>query len=831
MAKRRGPGRPKGSKNKKQYEDEYDEYEPLLSAETKRGIAIVFLLTFTLISILSLFDVAGVLGQYIALGITYLFGWATWLFPIILIGVTYLLFVHGRFAIGFINYFGLFLFTISITALMHLSVPLPEAIEALGTARGGGFFGLFLSWPFQKVMGIWATVIVLVALLIVAFMITFNTSLTQLAEKSVLFNSVFERLFNRQRGDDDDDYYEDEEEEEEDEEPEDEEDAAESVEAVGEAEATASTDSQFSARAVTEEGSAPLLGKRYKKIDVPLDLLVEQTDKPSAGDITANQEKIQKTLEMFGIDVDMADVSVGPTVTQYTLKPAQGVKLSQITTLHNDLALALAAHPIRIEAPIPGKSLVGIEVPNHSIATVGMREVLSSKDFVKGKSSLMMALGKDVAGKVWSTDLASMPHLLIAGATGSGKSVCINTIITSLLYQNSPNSLRMILVDPKRVELSVYNGIPHLLTPVITDPKKTVNALKWAITEMDRRYELLSKLGYREIKSYNKAHKKEQMPYLVFVIDELADLMQVAGNEVEGYIIRLAQLARAVGIHLILATQRPSVNVITGLIKANITSRISFAVAASTDSRTILDFSGAEKLLGRGDMLFISANLSKPKRIQGAFISDDETRRVVEYIKGQLGEVEYDETITEKASGPNGDYSSGEDGDELFEEAKQEVLAAGKASASFLQRRLKVGYARAARLIDLLEEAGIVGPAAGAKPREILVSMDDDMPVAGTLLHQNQPAEEDDSAEEEWEDEESDEGDDDYDETESDDDEGDEGDEGDEDEADGEEEEEDEDDSEESDEMESDYDDEDDEDEEGEDEDDEEDDINTRELV
>ncbi len=418
----------------------------------------------------------------------------------------------------------------------------------------------------------------------------------------------------------------------------------------------------------------------------------------------------------------MGDVRVGPTVTQYTFKPAKGVKVSRITSLNNDLALALAAHPIRIEAPIPGKSLVGSEVPNEKTAMVTFKELIESKSFITREHDMMIALGKDVAGKAWFPDLPRMPHLLIAGATGSGKTVCMNTIIMSLLFENTAADLRMIMVDPKRVELTPYNGIPHLLTPVITNTQKTVNALRWCIGEMDRRFEVMSKSHSRNIDSYNEKYPKNKMPRIVFIIDELADLMATAASDIEAGIIRLAQMARAVGIHLIVATQRPSVDVITGLMKANIPARIAFSVASLTDSRTILDSAGAEKLLGRGDMLFQTAELSKPVRIQGAFISESEMKTVVEHLKGDE-EPDYDESIVAKdgASGTMSMFGGpSDDRDPLFLQAQALVVEAKKASASFLQRRLKVGYARAARILDELETAGVVGPSNGSKPREIL---------------------------------------------------------------------------------------------------------------
>ncbi len=456
----------------------------------------------------------------------------------------------------------------------------------------------------------------------------------------------------------------------------------------------------------------------------PLDLLSSSIEKPTIGDLRANANIIKRTLDSFGIPVEMGEINVGPTVTRYTLKPAEGVKLSRITALNQDLSLALAAHPIRIEAPIPGKSLVGIEVPNKSAAVVRLGSLLLYPEFHKN-SNLSFALGRNVSGEPVFADIEKMPHLLIAGATGSGKSIMIHSMLISLLFKNSPEMLRLIIIDPKRVELSGYDGIPHLLAPVITDNKKSIGALRWAIQEMDRRYQILLEAGARDIKSYNK--NKEQMPFILIVIDELADLMTSFGREVEGSIIRLAQMARATGIHLIVSTQRPSVEVITGLIKANITSRIALQVASQVDSRTILDTAGAEKLLGSGDLLFVSAELSKPRRLQGAFITEEEIKKVINFIKKNNEPAEEEAEVFSEANG-NGnnqinidDYANSGDDDELYEEAMEVVRAAGKASASLLQRRLKVGYARAARLLDIMEERGIIGPGEGAKPREVYV--------------------------------------------------------------------------------------------------------------
>ncbi len=459
----------------------------------------------------------------------------------------------------------------------------------------------------------------------------------------------------------------------------------------------------------------------------PLDLLSLSNSMPDAGNITKNRETIQKTLKDFAIDVTMSDVNVGPTVSQYTLKPAEGVKLTTITARAKDLALSLAAPSVRIEAPIPGKSAVGVEIPNKAFATVTLREILETEN-LKKSGALALALGRDAAGIPFIVDLARMPHVLIAGATGSGKSVCINAVIINLLYHNSPAELRLLLVDPKRVEFTEYNGIPHLLTPVVTEVDKTVSALKWVVAEMERRFKLFAESSCRNIQVYNENPTQGRLPYIVVVIDELADLMTQAANEVETSIVRIAQMARAVGIHLIVATQRPSVDVITGLIKANIPTRIAFAVASNADSRTILDQPGAEQLLGRGDMLYLSSDLPQPKRAQSVLVTDGEIHAVTEFLKRE-GETEYDDSIVNfkaQSRSNGGGSGEGEIDDALFAEAKALVIETGKASASLLQRRLRVGYARAARLLDILEQDGVIGPADGAKPRDILVTREED---------------------------------------------------------------------------------------------------------
>ena len=435
-------------------------------------------------------------------------------------------------------------------------------------------------------------------------------------------------------------------------------------------------------------------------------------------------------METFGIPVEMADINVGPTVTQYTLRPAEGVKLSKIVALSNDLSLALAAHSIRIEAPIPGKSLVGVEIPNKSAALVGLKSLIEDKAFRDSPWQLPFALGRDVSGSPVFADLARMPHLLVAGATGTGKSVMLHVLIASLIYRNLPDRLKFLMLDPKRVELTVYNGLPHLLSPVVVEGEKSIKALKWVVQEMEERYKDLANEGARDIISFNASMAKKErkdseennlMPYLVVIIDELADLMAAWTRDVEASIVRIAQMARAVGIHLIVSTQRPSVEVITGLIKANITSRIALQVASQVDSRTILDTSGAEKLLGNGDLLYLAGDVAKPRRIQGAYLGYDELKRVVDFY--QRGEFEYGDVDIFSQAEERGVGFNREDevDDNLYHEALDVVRLAGKASASLLQRRLRVGYARAARLLDLMEERRVIGPADGAKPREVFL--------------------------------------------------------------------------------------------------------------
>ncbi len=467
----------------------------------------------------------------------------------------------------------------------------------------------------------------------------------------------------------------------------------------------------------------------------PLELLGKTSKKSLKGGakaLTDTATKLQKTLYSFGVSAKVENVSVGPAITRYELKPAEGVRVSKIANLADDIALNLAAETIRIEAPIPGKQAVGIEVPNKEKEAVHLREVLESEEFEDNKSKLTVALGKDVAGNIQLADIAKMPHVLIAGSTGSGKSVCINTIITSIIYNAKPSEVKMVMVDPKVVELSVYNGIPHLLIPVVTDPKKAAGALAWAVQEMDNRYNLFANKGVRDLKGYNKAIEKEEglgkLPQIVIIVDELADLMMVAAKDVEEAICRLAQKARAAGMHLVIATQRPSVDVITGLIKANVPSRIAFAVSSQVDSRTILDSVGAEKLLGKGDMLFFPSGAPKPVRVQGAFVSDEEVEKIVDFVK-QNGTATYSEEILETIENSKKtekelmqEQAEDDDTDPFLMDAIDAVVEQGQASTSFIQRKFKVGYARAGRIIDQMEERGIISGYQGSKPREVLIT-------------------------------------------------------------------------------------------------------------
>lgn len=663
------------TRRRRRVETIWDNLVWAVEPDTAREIIAFLLLIFGALFALGLFRLAGSFGETFFRLASMLFGVLAYIVPFV--------FLYSGIKLLFLK--SEFIRASSLIGIILLFLVIPAMFGTRGGSIGAGVAGVYLS-----VLGTVAGYLAILGTVVVATLLAFNASVRDILEKVKL--------------------------------------------GTAEGGVKINDTPRVPIRTMKQEktGVAPLaLMSANGDWQFPqLDLLeYSSSTRAEAGDIGKNVETIKKTLKDFGIEVAMSEVNVGPTLTQYTLKPSEGVKLNTITARANDVALALAAHPIRIEAPIPGKSLVGIEVPNKVAATVSLREVLEAPDYKDVESNLSLGLGRDVAGKVVAADLKKMPHLLIAGATGSGKSVCMNAILVNLLYKNSPNDLRLLLVDPKRVEFVEYNGIAHLLTNVVTETDKTISALRWAVAEMERRYQVLAANNRRNIDAFNDnpPPEHEKMPYIVVVIDELADLMTQAANEVESSIVRIAQMARAVGMHLIVATQRPSVDVITGLIKANIPARIAFAVPSMADSRTILDQGGADKLLGKGDMLFLGSDQPQPKRIQGVFLKDKEIRGVTEFIKEQAPAV-YDDTIQtyrggvkEGASGVGG----GEDDDELYNEARELVIQAGKASASLLQRRLKVGYARAARLLDLLEAEGVIGPADGAKPRDVLVQPDD----------------------------------------------------------------------------------------------------------
>ena len=689
----------KSKRRKKEEEEESeDEGDGWLRPETKRSIWGIVLIVLGIILILAKAGKAGPVGEFLAKTFIALLGWGYLILPLSFVLGGGALITTNKKRPSWIVFSGMAMLILSALGLIHIFKP-----------DGGGWLGLVLGSlkiPFGQI----ASSIINSAILIISVLVILNVpikiSLPKRKEKIKL--EVTGESDEEDEGDDD---KEGEEETENDEK---------------ESEEKESLIKSFHLFDQKPKKTAVRKIKNY--VAPPLDLLKSSSEKPMTGDLRANANIIKRTLESFGIAVEMGEINIGPKVTRYTLKPAEGVKLTRITALNQDLSLALATHPIRIEAPIPGKSLVGIEVPNKAAAMVHLGSLIGYQEF-QTVGPLAFALGRNVSGEPIFASIDKMPHLLVAGATGSGKSIMIHSIIVSLIYRNSPSTLKLILVDPKRVELSLYNNLPHLATPVITENKKTINALRWAITEMERRYDTLLEAGKRDIKSFNESNKEDAIPYLVIVIDELADLMTSYGREVEGSIVRLAQMSRATGIHLILSTQRPSVEVITGLIKANITSRIALQVASQIDSRTILDTAGAEKLLGGGDLLFVSAEMSKPRRIQGGYISEEEVVKVVEFIKEnnqfepdeeeQIDLEKNPEAVSNQKDVLDGFNSENGTDDEMYLEAVEVVREAGKASASLLQRRLKVGYARAARLLDLMEENGLIGPGDGAKPREV----------------------------------------------------------------------------------------------------------------
>ncbi|HRH55801.1 MAG TPA: DNA translocase FtsK 4TM domain-containing protein [Candidatus Paceibacterota bacterium] len=695
------------------------------NAENYRALAKwttgIVLIAFGLIFALASIGLAGLAGSAIfGFGFSVI-GVASFLLPILLIatGLSIMLertFVAPLTAVGVV--------LIIIATLTFLGIVTDAAGGAAGAALGGAAAELF---------GIAGAFILLIAVIAIGLIVATDVVAVLNMLKGAA-DSVTQKIGDVKLGLPERKKREEEEDEEEDEEEAVEEDEEEAAEAP-EKEPVVTMFNR-------NEGSADVAIQNFdaEYEAPPLSLLGEDKGKPGVGDIKANANIIKRTFQNFGISVEMDEVSVGPTVTRYAIKPAEGVRLQKIVGLQTNLELALAAHPVRIEAPIPGKSLVGIEVPNAAKAMVGLGGVIGAPEWSASKKPLLAAVGRDITGTPQYVNVAKMPHGLIAGATGSGKSVAIHAVITSLLYRNGPNQLRFIMIDPKRVELTLYNGIPHLLTPVITDPKKAIFALKWAAKEMDRRYGILEDNQVRDIESYHttvleparKRKSKElpdTMPYIAIVVDELADIMQSYPRELEAAIVRLAQMSRAVGIHLILSTQRPSVNVITGLIKANVPTRLALQVASQIDSRTILDASGAELLLGAGDMLYQSADMQKPVRLQTAYISEQEVKKVVAYIRqhnaGSLGSLDLGGgtggTGVHEANDAIMMASDDDDADDdLFGAAREAVEEAGRASTSYLQRKLRIGYSRAARLMDLLEERGVIGPADGSRPREIL---------------------------------------------------------------------------------------------------------------
>ncbi len=688
--------------------------QPKINPETKNSILGILLIGIAALLILAAIRKAGPVGEFVYLILENLFGFGYYLLPTLAVLVALVFFFSRQRIFIATSLIGSAFFIITSLGL----------IDIIFDGKGGLVGGVvgFLEIPF----GYTASIILSSSLIIASLLITFNASIKLRRDEEEKSEEPGKLPMAE---------------------------VEDVVVAGGEEQKTKPVDPAVPAQqagrgslneverqtTVSSGEKKPALKMRSyaNYIAPPLSLFKSSVEKPSPGDLRANANIIKRTLDGFGIPVEMGEINIGPKVTRYTLKPAEGVKISRIIALNQDLALALAAHPIRIEAPIPGKSLVGIEVPNKSAAIVRLGSLLAYSE-VKESGPLNFILGRGVSGEPIFADIEKMPHLMIAGATGSGKSVAIHSLILSLLYKNSPETLRLAMIDPKRVELSVYSGLPHLIAPVVTEGKKAVGLFRWTIQEMERRYEILLGAGVRDIGSYNQKNSPS-LPYILLVIDELADLMAAYGKEIESSVVRLAQMARATGIHLVVSTQRPSVEVITGLIKANITARVALQVASQVDSRTILDMAGAEKLLGGGDMLFISSEFSKPKRIQGAYISEEEIRRIAQFIEENNETVEYGENVpisgaaqerNENSETPSQfleNWTGDEDeDDEMYHEAVRVVNEAKKASASLLQRRLKVGYARAARLLDIMEEKGLIGPGDGAKPREVFLNKEKD---------------------------------------------------------------------------------------------------------
>lgn len=704
-----------------------------LSPQAKQAIGAVVVGVLGIFFLFSLLGYAGRAGELTDDGLTWLFGAGAWLAPIAAAFYVYALMnprEDERVSVS--KVLGISLVFIGVLALLELyEVDL------------GGMTGLALTYPLTFIVGNMVTGVLLFGFILIGSFLIFNTGLSL---PKLRRNKSGDEMETDDLGLDELDLPELKEkpgkvkEEKAEEAPEEETEPKKGLGAVA---------GKITDTLGIEKNVGDIVVKHFSGPYIPpsLTLLNKDKGKAMAGDVKANSLTIKRTLKEFGINVEMDAVESGPAITRYSLKPAQGVRISRIVALQQELQLALKASTIRIEAPIPGKSLVGIEVPNAVRSTVGLASILKHPEYTDSPRPLLIALGKDVAGGVHFANIARMPHALIAGTTGSGKSVTIHNIIVSLLFRNSPDQLRFILVDPKRVELTLYNGIPHLLTPVITEPKKAIKSLGWAVKEMARRYDILQAEGIQGIDLYHstvyqpakkawedkgapeeeKENLPEPLPYIVIILDELNDLMQAYPRELEALIVRLAQMSRAVGIHLLLATQRPSVNVITGTIKANVPTRIALNVASQIDSRTIIDQMGAEKLLGQGDMLYLSSDSPRLTRIQSAYISGEEIKKVVAYLKAQDAHMLDTIDLEEKSEDGNansfmasltGDDMDAED--DLFDDAKQAVMEAGKASTSYLQRKLRIGYSRAARLMDILEEQGVIGPADGSRPREVL---------------------------------------------------------------------------------------------------------------
>jgi S-DNA-T family DNA segregation ATPase FtsK/SpoIIIE len=722
---------------KKRSVPETKERAPLfddLSPQARQAIAAVTVGVIGLFFLFSLLGFAGRVGTYTDLGLSKLFGTGAWLAPIACAFYVFVLMNPKEDDhVSTSKMLGTSLFFIALLAALELYA-----------AGLGGWTGLALAYPLSYLVGEMVTSILLGGFILIGIFLIFNTGigLPRFKSKEESFEdedldiaAIEADIAAAEAAAEDEEVEEDPEEEE------------------NETKKGLSTVAEKVSEKLGVKNMGDIVVKNFSGPYIPpsLSLLKKDTGKAVAGDVKANSMTIKRTLKEFGINVEMDAVESGPAITRYSLKPAQGVRISRIVALQQELQLALKASTIRIEAPIPGKSLVGIEVPNAVRSTVGLASILKNPEYTDSPRPLLIALGKDVAGGVHFANIARMPHALIAGTTGSGKSVTIHNIIVSLLFRNSPEQLRFILVDPKRVELTLYNGIPHLLTPVITEPKKALQSLSWAVKEMARRYDILQAEGIQGLELYHtnvygpakkawedkgspeeeKDNLPEPLPYIVIILDELNDLMQAYPRELEALIVRLAQMSRAVGIHLLLATQRPSVNVITGTIKANVPTRIALNVASQIDSRTIIDQMGAEKLLGQGDMLYLSSDSPRLTRIQSAYISGEEIKKVVSYLKdqsaGMLNDgINFEDTKEGSAASFMASIGGSSDDaeDELFDEAKQAVMEAGKASTSYLQRKLRIGYSRAARLMDILEEQGVIGPADGARPREILIGRD-----------------------------------------------------------------------------------------------------------